>query len=325
MGFPALAGRLTFLWSPVVFAALAALAMLLIWLAYTPARPARDVQDRLQGYVKREDMAEDGEMRRPFFERTLQAPLHGLLRALGSLMPKRNVEITRLMLLQAGEPGRLTVLDFFGLRILTAILMGGSYLWLAAGQELPFSELLRNAIIAGVIGFFLPLLWLKMKASSRQHEIRRALPDALDLLTIGVEAGLAFESALLRVGERWDNPLTREFRRAVGEMRVGSSRETALQRMADRCGVPDLNIFVAVLVQSAQLGVSIAQVLHNQAAEMRLKRSQHAEELAREAGVKMAFPLVFCIFPSLFAVILGPALPTIVSVLGNVGGGSQVP
>jgi tight adherence protein C len=325
MDFPALASRLSFLWSPLVFAALAGLAMLLIWLAYTPARPARDVQNRLQGYVRRDDVEEDSDLRRPFIERALAPPLRGLLRALGSLMPKRNVEITRLMLLQAGEPGRLTVLDFFGLRLLTVILLGGSYLWLAAGQQLPFSDLMRNAIFAGIIGFFMPVLWLKMKVNSRQHEIRRALPDALDLLTIGVEAGLAFESALLRVGERWDNALTREFRRAVGEMRVGSSRETALQRMADRCGVPDLNVFVAVLVQSAQMGISIAQVLHNQAADMRLKRRQHAEELAREAGVKMAFPLVFCIFPSLFAVILGPALPTIMSVLGNVGGGSQVP
>jgi tight adherence protein C len=145
------------------------------------------------------------------------------------------------------------------------------------------------------------------------------------MLTIGVEAGLAFESALLRVGEKWNNALTREFGRAVGEMRVGTSREAALQRMADRCGVPDLNTFVAVLVQSTQLGVSIAQVLHTQADQMRVKRRQRAEELARQAGIKITFPLVFFIFPALFVVILGPAVPRIMETLGAMSGGSGRP
>jgi tight adherence protein C len=128
-----------------------------------------------------------------------------------------------------------------------------------------------------------------------------------------VEAGLAFESALMRVSEKWHNPLTDEFRRTVGEMRVGTSREVALLRLAERCDVADLNTFVAILVQSSQLGVSISQVLHQQAAEMRLKRRQRAEELARQAGIKIMIPLGFLIFPALFVVILGPAVPTIAS------------
>jgi tight adherence protein C len=141
------------------------------------------------------------------------------------------------------------------------------------------------------------------------------------MLTIGVEAGLAFESALLRLGERWDNALTREFRRAVAEMRVGISRDEALARMADRTGVQELRSFVAILVQSNRLGVSIAQVLHTQAAEMRTKRRQRAEELARQASVKMVFPLVFLIFPAMFIVILGPAVPALISFFGRLGGG----
>ncbi len=126
------------------------------------------------------------------------------------------------------------------------------------------------------------------------------------MLTIGVEAGLAFESAMIRVGEKWDNVLTQEFRRAVAEMRVGMSREDALTRMAERCDVPELTTFVAVLVQSSQLGVSIAQVLHTQAADMRMKRRQRAEELARQAGIKMIIPLALFMLPALFVVILGP-------------------
>ena len=149
------------------------------------------------------------------------------------------------------------------------------------------------------------------------------LPDALDMLTISVEAGLAFESAMLKVGERWHNALTEEFRRAVIEMRLGTHRDVALQRVADRAGVQELGNFVAILIQSGQLGVSIAQVLHAQADQMRIRRRQRAEELAREAGVKMVFALVFLIFPALLIVLLGPGLPGLFSTLAGMGGGSS--
>ena len=197
---------------------------------------------------------------------------------------------------------------------------GGLYLVLARNSA-TVSVLLRNSLLIGIAGFFLPWLWLRSRARSRQHAISLALPDALDMLTIGVEAGLAFESALLRVGERWHNPLTLEFRRAVAEMRIGTPRDVALTRMAERSGVPELRSFVAVLIQSNQLGMSIAQVLHNQAADMRVKRRQRAEELARQASVKMVFPLVFLIFPALFVVILGPSIPALAGLLRQLGGG----
>jgi tight adherence protein C len=167
------------------------------------------------------------------------------------------------------------------------------------------------------VGFFLPAFWLRRRVRQRKHEIDRALPDALDMLTIGVEAGLAFESALLRVAEQWQNALTEEFRRAVREMQLGSAREEALRRMADRTGVESLGTFVAVLVQSTRLGVSIAQVLHTQAAQMRLKRRQLAEERARQASVKMVFPLVFLIFPAIFIIVLGPSVPEFLRVFGG--------
>jgi tight adherence protein C len=169
-------------------------------------------------------------------------------------------------------------------------------------------------------GFMLPKLWLNQKIKKRKVEIARALPDALDMLTIGVEAGLAFESALLRVGDQWDNSLSQEFRRVVSEMRIGVPRNEALRRMADRTGVEDLSTFVAVLIQSNTLGVSISQVLHTQADQMRLKRRQHAEEMAHAATVKIVVVLVFFILPSLFIVVLGPAAPRIVSLLSSVSG-----
>jgi tight adherence protein C len=129
------------------------------------------------------------------------------------------------------------------------------------------------------------------------------------MLTIGVEAGLAFESALVRVGEQWENALTRELRRAVTEMRVGTPQDVALWRMVERAGVQDLRTFVATLIQSTQLGVSIAQVLHVEAAQMRVRRQQRAEELARQAGIKMLFPLILFVFPAMLVVILGPSVP----------------
>lgn len=300
------------LWSPLTFALLIGLATALVWLAFRPTQTARMVRERLDGYLDRGDLIEESDMRKPFASRVLWPLLRRILGILGALAPKRNVEATRQLLLQAGEPGRLTVLDFFGLRLLFLVLTGGGY-FLLLGRSLPFATALRNAFIAGALGFFTPHFWLRWRARRRKHQITRALPDALDMLTIGVEAGLAFESALLRVGEQWDNALTQEFRRAVTEMRVGTPRDVALWRMVRRTGAQDLRSFVATLIQSSQLGVSIAQVLHTQAAQMRIRRRQRAEELARQAGLKMIFPLALFIFPAMLVVILGPSIPAFLS------------
>jgi tight adherence protein C len=186
------------------------------------------------------------------------------------------------------------------------------------GDNLELSQAARYALLAGLVGYFGPSLWLRRRIGRRQNEIARALPDALDMMTVGVEAGLAFETALVKVGEQWDNALTHELQRAVVEMRVGTPRNEALQRMADRVGVPELNTFIAVLIQSHQMGVSIAEVLHAQAALMRERRRQRAEELARQAGIKMVFPLVFCIFPALLVVILGPSIPVFRAFIENI-------
>jgi tight adherence protein C len=319
------------LWSPVSFGVLAGLATVMVWLALAPARPHKEVEDRLDELLSEVDIIEAEEMRRPLASRTLIPALRGVLRLLGRFAPKRNIEATQKLLIQAGEPGRLTALDFLGLRLLCVALLGGGYILLyAAGNsaQTPMEALRYGAILA-VAGYILPQFLLRRRARSRQHEIARALPDALDMLTVGVEAGLAFESALLKVGERWQNALTEELRMAVADMRIGTARDVALRRLADRTGVEELGSFVAVLIQSSQLGVSIAQVLHQQAEQMRVRRRQRAEELARQASVKMVFPLVFLIFPALFVVILGPSIPAFGELFQTLdrgfGGGGGVP
>jgi tight adherence protein C len=318
------AGRLLdslgYLWSPLTFAALVALAVGLMWLALAPARPRREVKDRLDGYIERSDVIQEAEFSRPLASRTIIPALRSLLSFFGRLLPQRNAEQTRQMLEQAGRPFGLGVIDFYGLRVLLSLVLGGSYFLLAARNPNKLVVLV-GVLALGAIGFLLPSFWLGGRARSRKSAILRAFPDALDMLTIGVEAGLAFESALVRVGEKWDNALCQEFRRAVGEMRIGVGRDEALQRMAARCGVEEIQSFIAVLVQSSTLGVSIAQVLHGQAAEVRAKRRMRAEELARQAGTKMIIPLVFLIFPAMFVVILGPAVSVLIDTFSTMGGG----
>jgi tight adherence protein C len=304
-----------FLWSPVVFGVLVGIATVMLWMVIVPSRAIRAISGRLADYVET-DRVEEVEMRRPFVGRAVVPAIRRVLSALASIVPLANVENTRRLLIQAGEPLGMSALDFLGMRVLTLALFGGGY-FLFANNAMAFSLALRNAVLLGAVGFFLPALWLRQRVRSRKNEITRALPDALDMLSIGVEAGLAFESALLRVAEQWDNALTEEFRRAVQEMRLGAGRAEALRRMAERTGVEDLTTFVAVLIQSSRMGVSIAQVLEAQAAQMRLKRRQRAETLARQAGIKMIFPLVFLIFPAMFVVILGPSAPALLNFMGD--------
>lgn len=312
MGYDMLFGPDGLLWTPVSFTALLAFSVMLAWMAFAPAKREREDDERIASYLTRPIALDDTDLRMPVMHRVIIPAIRGILRGLGKMAPKQNLEATQKMLIQAGEPGKLSAIDFLGLRLLVMAFIGG-FILLAGLRSQALMIALRNTLIAGVVGFILPGYWLQSKVSRRRKAISRALPDALDMLTIGVEAGLAFESALMRVSEKWHNPLTEEFRRTVSEMRVGTSREAALERMAERCNVPELNTFVAILVQSSQLGVSISQVLHNQAAEMRVKRRQRAEELARQASVKIIIPLAFCIFPALFIVILGPAVPQLLN------------
>ena len=160
----------------------------------------------------------------------------------------------------------------------------------------------------GVVGFLLPSVWLGRKIKSRQYNMRKALPDALDLMTIGVSAGLAFDGAIGEIVNKWDNDLGREFALLLGELRMGTGRREALLNLADRTQVDEIQTMVGQLIQSEELGMSLAETLLTLSNQMRLRRRQHAEELAQKAAVKMLIPLVFLIFPALFIVILGPSV-----------------
>ena len=258
----------------------------------------------------------DNDIQGSFASRTIFPFMHRLLSLFGSFAPKNSLGKIDAMLVRAGSPGGLTALDFVGLRLLLAGVTG-LVCFVVFAPNGDVLATIRNTFIGVFVSFMAPKFWLSRRIKKRRTEIARALPDALDMLTIGVAAGLAFESALLRVGDQWNNALSQEFRRVVSELRLGIGRNEALRHMIERCQVEDLSTFVAVLIQSNTLGMSIAQVLHAQADQMRLKRRQNAEEQAHAATVKIVLVLAMFIFPALFIVILGPVVPELLGSLQN--------
>ncbi|MGC9523159.1 MAG: type II secretion system F family protein [Anaerolineae bacterium] len=313
--------RMEMLSSPLTFAVLTGLAMAFVWLALAPSSERATAEGRLEGYLRGRDIIEETEMSRSFLRRALIPFFRQILQLLANLTPMRDVARVQRMLMEAGSPAGLTAADIFGLQILAGVAFGGLYVLalrlLGQLATTPTLIAIRNGALLVLIGFLLPRVWLRTKVNQRKHEIMRAFPDALDLLSVSVDAGLALDTAMVRVCERWDNALTEEFNRVVMEIRVGTPRNLALQRMANRTGVDDLQTFVGVLIQSSELGVSIAHTLHTQAAQVRVRRRQRAEELARQASIKMIFVLVFFIFPALLVVLLGPGVPRIFEALGG--------
>jgi len=299
--------------------ALASAGFLCIWIAFRPVPATKVIEDRMGLEHEVPRSVEELELQAPFSQRVLVPMVQRVIRMAARLAPRRNVERLRHDLMVAGNPYGLTVTDFLGIRFLTGVLgaaVGFVLLVLSSGS----SKVVIFPIILGLLGFYLPNFWLKMRMSARQREIIRALPDALDMLTIAVDAGLGFDAAMLKIGERWDHALAREFNRVVTEIRLGKTRREALRDMADRLDVSDLSNFVAVLIQAEQLGLGIAKVLHTQSEQLRIRRRQRAEEEARKAPIKMLFPLIFLIFPAMFAVILGPAVPMFMELFAAMGG-----
>ena len=195
-------------------------------------------------------------------------------------------------------------------------LEGIQVLDLSSGVAGPMAGILLGVLGLG-IGFLLPEFWLGGKIKARQKIILKMIPDTLDLLTISVRAGLGFDAALAKVVEKLPGPLTDEFRRALAEVRVGKARRDALRDMIPRTNVAPLSAFIGAIIQAETLGVSISKVLQVQSDQLRIERRQRAEEMAAKAPIKMLFPLVGCIFPSLFIVILGPAMLSIIQVMGS--------
>jgi len=203
----------------------------------------------------------------------------------------------------AGNPPRWTadrILALKGLGLLALGLLAGLY------QIHHLAMAVVCACLGGAAGFFLPDLLLYNAGLKRQAKLQLALPDALDMLTVCVEAGLGFDAALARVARNTGGPLAAEFARVLQEMQIGNTRSQALRGMANRTTVPELRAFVSSLVQAGELGVAIAEVLREQAKEMRMRRRQRAEEKAQKVSVKILFPLIACLFPALFVIVIGP-------------------
>ena len=305
---------------PFLMALLAAGGVLLIVWALLGARTSDPVQARLTqlGTLEGVTSLEEIELQQPVMDRTLR-PLMRRLSGIGTRFTSRDrVGRTESKLAAGGYPGGLRTIDFMGLKVVAA-LVTSALAFLLFGVALGAGAA-SGVIIAGIglaVGFFVPDYWLRTRIRGRQKAILLGIPDTLDLLTISVKAGLGFDAALGKVIEKTEGPLSDEFRRAMAEVRIGKPRRDALKEMVARTNVPALTNFIGAIVQAEQLGVAIANVLEVQSEQLRIERRQRAEEMAAKAPIKMLFPLVGCIFPSMFIVILGPAMILIVQNIGK--------
>ena len=276
---------------------------------------------RLTEFTERGDMVtlEELELSQPFSERVLVP----ILRAVGEFStrftPQKVLEQTNLKMELAGNPVRMDASTFLASRFVVAGLFGGflTLIFAISSPTWGLGTRILVVVLFVILGFAFPQLWLQSKINSRQGEIRKAMPDALDLLTICVEAGLGFDAAMAKVSEKWENHLSLGFARAIREVQLGKTRREALRVMAERMGIPEMTSFVAAVIQSEMLGVSLAKVLRIQSDQMRLKRRQRAEEAAHKAPIKMLVPMALLIFPSIMIILMVPALFQIMGVFGG--------
>jgi len=280
-----------------------------IGIARTPSsNTALNVQQRLAAYGGEKQLTvEEIELQRPFSERVLRPAIERL----GSLLSRSTPQKARQDLLNklelAGRPGNLTPEDFAAVRLVAAAVMAA--VGLGVGFLLGNSVYLVIALVAGaILGYYLPVLWLQQKVDGRRTEIQKGLPDALDLLVICVDAGLGFDAALARVTDKYKNALSDILSKALREVSLGRPRLEALDEMGRSSGVEDLHNFIQAVIQSEQFGTGIGKILRIQADEMRRKRRQRAQEKGAQATLKMMLPMVGCIFPTLWIVLLGPAV-----------------
>jgi tight adherence protein C len=300
---------------PIILGGVLALGILLLFVGLASQGPIDPVQARLTqlGSMQARNL-EELELQAPFLERTMRPFLSRLSRTASRVTSASSADTMERRLALAGNPGDFRIADWLGVKALVA---GGMGVALFLLGQLVGGDTALAIIVAVVglgIGYILPEFWIGRKIKARQKIILKMIPDALDLLTISVRAGLGFDAALAKVVEKLPGPLSDEFRRALAEVRVGKARREALRDMIPRTNVQPLSNFIGAIIQAETLGVSISKVLQIQSEQLRIERRQRAEQLAAQAPIKMLFPLVGCIFPSLFVVILGPA---VISLMNN--------
>ncbi|MFP4394077.1 MAG: type II secretion system F family protein [Anaerolineales bacterium] len=273
-------------------------------------RETQSIEDRLNELAALGEPVtlEQLELSQPFSERVIVPMVERLSEMSQRFTPEQVMDESRHQLELAGMAHKVSAVQFSGYRLAAALGLGVVSIILVLSMSLPAWQKIGAVIFGLVFGYYLPNIWLGSKISQRQNEVLKALPDALDLLTICVEAGLGFDAAMAKVADKWDNELSLAFTRTVQEMQLGKTRREALRDMAMSMDVSDVTTFVAAIVQADQLGVSMAKVMRIQSDTMRMKRRQRAEEKANQAPVKMMIPLVFLVFPPLFIVLMGPAV-----------------
>ncbi len=271
----------------------------------------RESLRQLNGYEV--ENQRDQQLLDPLKERALKPFLNGLTGLGRRFTPVGYVDKVRQKFVHMGNPDPVAVDRFLALRVATVVGAVGVFIAVFIVGLLPFDGNMRLAVGGFLMALLLigPDTVINRKVEDRAKAIQRTLPDVLDLLTISVEAGLGFEQALDRVIHAVPGPLSDEFSRMLGETRAGAARADAMRAMDERCNAPELRSFVLAIIQADSFGVSIGRVLRGQSEEMRIKRRQLAQERAQKAPVKMLIPMVFCIFPALFLVVLGPAMMSI--------------
>src|SRR5215211_6411416 len=275
------------------------------------------LQARLAEFIQRGDVKslEEIELSQPFIERVIIPLVNRVGEFSTRFTPQKAIQDTARKMELAGNPWPIDAATFLAIRFILAVVLGGFLVAIVLIS--PPSNPNDNFMYIGgatFAGFYLPHLMLTSKITRRQKEIRKAMPDALDLLTICVEAGLGFDAAMSKVSQKWENELSLAFTRTIREVQLGKVRREALKDMSDRLGLPEMTSFVAAIIQSEQLGVSMAKVLRIQSDHMRMKRRQRAEEEAHKAPIKMIIPMALLIFSSILIIILTPA---VIQIMGS--------
>jgi tight adherence protein C len=265
---------------------------------------------RIDEFAAREEIVsiEEIELSLPFSDRVFVPLIRRISEFLVQYTPQKTLESTTRLLELAGNPRNMRAAEFIVVRgVFTVFFAALVFLVMSRLGNAELGRRLLYTLGAAVLGWYLPWMMLRSMVDRRKDTIIKKLPDALDLMTICVDAGLTFNAAMQKVDEKWDDPLANEFGRVIHEMQLGKSRRQSLRDMSDRMDVPDATSFIAAVLQADQLGVGIGKILRIQSEQMRVRRRQRAEEKAQQAPVKMLFPMVFLIFPSIFVVLLGPA------------------
>lgn len=300
----------------LLFAALA-LALSVVGVVTTERRLSGQTLAALKAVDAPEDLIAD-ELQKPFSERIV-APLGERMVGIGHRLTRDGTnERLQHKLDIAGNPSAWTVNRLIGLKALGLMMLGAVVAMYSFGGGLPFGRVVLLTALGGSLGYFLPNILLNNAGQKREHLMLNSLPDAIDLLTISVEAGLGFDAALGRVAKETKGPLASEFARLLQEMQIGVGRMEAMRAMAERTSLKDFKSFCLAMVQADAFGIGISDVLRVQSAEMRAKRRTRAEEKAQQIPVKLLFPLIFFVMPTLFIVLLGPV---VLQVMATFGGG----